>query len=534
MSEAVTINVTDNTETITFAIVEAGESITLTVNEAARGPAGPAGTDGSFPGFGTSGTTACVGNDTRLSDARTPSSTLAHKSSHGTGQPDALAPADIGAATTAQGSLATTAIQPDLHARLTIGAGTSAVTYAAKVVGQPGNLISVAHAAAADAGAIAVSVVGSAITVTPPTYANLPIVSVEVADTLTRTQLAAWGNAAWIANGANVSYVGPGEAALTGFSGSWSFRINIDYGYTAFTSTKAVSNPALILASDWVLTTVGGNAWQAPTISAATGSTSDQIAAAVTAREDASALVTATGAGTGVAATQTATNLTGGSFLHAASHNEGGSDPITQLNLSGGLTTAAITFSGTAAATTRANLGAAPVAAARHVFWPAGAAIPQSATAPEASVIDSGDQDVFMDAFGFDSATSEWVQFVGYLEHWGAGTIKCKAAWTYAGAPNPATNVQWGFQARAFANDDAHNQAFGTAQVISDAPISAGDCHITAMTPAITVGGTPANGRRLQLKVYRDVANDDMAADAKLIGVWIEYTEATAEEAAWA
>ena len=38
-----------------------------------------------------------LGNDTRLSDARTPSSTLAHKASHATGGTDALAPSDIGA-----------------------------------------------------------------------------------------------------------------------------------------------------------------------------------------------------------------------------------------------------------------------------------------------------------------------------------------------------------------------------------------------------------------------------------------------------
>ncbi len=42
MSEAVTIQVTENTETITQTITENGETITLTVNEAARGPAGSA------------------------------------------------------------------------------------------------------------------------------------------------------------------------------------------------------------------------------------------------------------------------------------------------------------------------------------------------------------------------------------------------------------------------------------------------------------------------------------------------------------
>jgi hypothetical protein len=47
--------------------------------------------------FGTSAGSFCEGNDARLSDARTPSSTLAHKESHSTGGTDALAPSDIGA-----------------------------------------------------------------------------------------------------------------------------------------------------------------------------------------------------------------------------------------------------------------------------------------------------------------------------------------------------------------------------------------------------------------------------------------------------
>jgi hypothetical protein len=47
--------------------------------------------------FGTSAGSFCAGDDSRLSDARTPSSTLAHKASHAINGTDFLAPSDIGA-----------------------------------------------------------------------------------------------------------------------------------------------------------------------------------------------------------------------------------------------------------------------------------------------------------------------------------------------------------------------------------------------------------------------------------------------------
>ena len=177
--------------------------------------------------------------------------------------------------------------------------------------------------------------------------------------------------------------------------------------------------------------------------------------------------------------------------------------------------------------------GKANLTRIRHVFWPAGAAIPQSATAPAAATTDSGTNDVFFDTYGFDSDTTEWVQFVGELEHWNASSIKCKAVWTYTGSPS-GTIVEWGFSARSFGDDDALNQAFDAATVVSDTMIAALDNHVTDATAGFTPAGTPVNGERLQLKVSRtgNIANK-MAGDALLIGVMIEYTEASTEEVVW-
>jgi hypothetical protein len=104
------------------------------------------------------------------------------------------------------------------------------------------------------------------------------------------------------------------------------------------------------------------------------------------------------------------------------------------------------------------------------------------------------------------------------------GTITAVFYWV---AGNASTNsVVWGLAARAYADSDVLDQAFGTQQQVTDANQANDDVNISAATPAITIGGTPAAGNFVQFRANRDPANasDTLAATAELLAIRITYT----------
>jgi hypothetical protein len=106
------------------------------------------------------------------------------------------------------------------------------------------------------------------------------------------------------------------------------------------------------------------------------------------------------------------------------------------------------------------------------------------------------------------------------------GTITAVFYWV---AGTASTNsVEWGLAARAFADGDALDSAFGTPQEVTDANQALDDVNISAATPAITIGGTPAAGNYVQFRAYRNPAdaNDTLAATAELLAIKITYTRA--------
>lgn len=114
---------------------------------------------------------------------------------------------------------------------------------------------------------------------------------------------------------------------------------------------------------------------------------------------------------------------------------------------------------------------------------------------------------------------------IGMPSDWDGGTVTAQFIWL---ANSTSTNaVVWGLQGRSYGDAETLDQAFGTAQEVSDANGStANQVRISSATSAITLAGTPAAGELVHFRAYRDSANgsDTLAATARLIGIILSYT----------
>ena len=133
----------------------------------------------------------------------------------------------------------------------------------------------------------------------------------------------------------------------------------------------------------------------------------------------------------------------------------------------------------------------------------------------------------------FDASSDENAQFsVAMPSYWNEGTVTYQVYWTTAATDTDG--VAWSLAGVACSDNDTIDVAFGTAVVVTDDALGAAeDLCITAESGAVTIAGSPAAGDLAYFNIERDVsdANDDMAEDARLIGIKIFYTVDDVHEA---
>jgi len=131
----------------------------------------------------------------------------------------------------------------------------------------------------------------------------------------------------------------------------------------------------------------------------------------------------------------------------------------------------------------------------------------------------------------FDKDSDEFAQFaVAFPKSWNEGTVTFKAFFT-ADSTNTGT-VSWGLSGVAIADDDSINTTFGT-QVAPTAKAHSGtanDLDVTAESGAVTIAGSPSTDEQVFFQISRDVSEDSLTADAKLLGIKLFFTTDAAND----
>ena len=125
----------------------------------------------------------------------------------------------------------------------------------------------------------------------------------------------------------------------------------------------------------------------------------------------------------------------------------------------------------------------------------------------------------------FDKDSDEFAQFaVAFPKSWNEGTITFQVFFT--GNSTNTGDVVWTLAGTALADNGSLNTAFGTAVATTGKAHSgtANDLDVTAESGAVTIAGSPSTDEYVFFEIKRDVSEDSLTADAKLLGVKLFFT----------
>jgi hypothetical protein len=164
----------------------------------------------------------------------------------------------------------------------------------------------------------------------------------------------------------------------------------------------------------------------------------------------------------------------------------------------------------------------------KETIWIPVEALTPATTQPcgDMELIEAGTNDVDYNVMDFDTGSDEYANFrVQFPKSWNESTVTFQVAWT--SSATDTDGVAWGLQGVALADDETIDSSWGAAVVVTDDNISAaGDMLITSESSAVTIAGSPSVDETVIFRIFRDVsdANDDMAEDARLLGIRMFFT----------
>lgn len=161
----------------------------------------------------------------------------------------------------------------------------------------------------------------------------------------------------------------------------------------------------------------------------------------------------------------------------------------------------------------------------KETIWiPAAAMTPRLSAGPTFAQIETATNRINLKVLEFPESGTTYAQFhVCMPKSYDGGTVTARFHWTFSSGSGG--NIFWQVRGVALRNGVALDTAWGTPRGIAQTLGTAGALHITAETPVITIGNSPAPRDLVVFEFLRNPAhaNDTTTVTGQLIGVEIIY-----------
>ena len=181
----------------------------------------------------------------------------------------------------------------------------------------------------------------------------------------------------------------------------------------------------------------------------------------------------------------------------------------------------------------KSGTAAVKIAGTETIFVPAAAMFGTTTNGAEASAVETTALRPELKVLDFDAGTRENAQFsIAMPKSWNLGTVTYQVFWSPSNSNTD--NCIFGLEGVATTEGDTADVAFGTAVEVTDAGIgTVEDVQMTAVSGAVTIGGSPADDDYTFFQLYRDAADgsDTFTGDARVLGIKLFYTTDAANDA---
>ena len=181
----------------------------------------------------------------------------------------------------------------------------------------------------------------------------------------------------------------------------------------------------------------------------------------------------------------------------------------------------------------KSGTAAVKIAGTETIFVPANAMFGTTTNGAEAAAVETTALRPELKVLDFDASTRENAQFsIAMPKSWNLGTVTYQVFWSPSNTNTG--NCIFGVEGLACTEGDTADAVFGTAIEVTDAGIgTVEDVQMSAVSSAVTIGGSPADDDYCFFQLYRDAADgsDTFTGDARVMGIKLFYTTDAANDA---